>query len=477
MSNRQKNVTRRRFLAGAGGVTLGLPLLDAFNGRGASAAQDPIRFGLFVVGANGVAMADPSRSGEDEKFWPSATGTLTAESLQADDTELQRTVGMFADYASRLLVVRGVDQPYGSAGCDHQSGDNMCLTSARIIGGGNTSLAGGESIDNRIASERNPAGREPLTLRAGWRPDDGTGYDNAGFLSYMGASQPRAAQKSPLTAYQRMVGMDDGGAGGDDNAALQALRRTSVNDLLRDQMSTLMASPALSSDDLQRLQQHLDTIRDMEVTLTEVTLDEAALAEMDDVERDVLSMDNHSKVLRLHMSLLAFAVSSGYSLTGTLKVGDRIDSHQYTIDGERLPQFHMISHRNMSDAAGGETIPNAFELHRKIDRVNAVDFMYLCDILQNVSTPTGPLIDQGYTVWTNQVSTGWHRHDNQPFVIVGSGGGYLNVGQYVDAGGVPLNQMLNTLLNAAGVTGEDGGPIENFGDESLPPGQISSLIA
>ncbi len=478
MSNRQKNVTRRRFLVGAGGVTLGLPLLDAFNGHGAAAAQDPIRFGLFVVGANGVAMADPSRSGEDEKFWPSATGTLTAESLQADDTQGQRTVGMFADYASRLLVVRGVDQPYGSAGCDHQSGDNMCLTSARIIGSGNTSLAGGESIDNRIASERNPEGREPLTLRAGWRPDDGTGYDNAGFLSYMGASQPRAAQKSPLTAYQRMVGMDGGGqGGGGDTAAAQALRRTSVNDLLRDQMGELMGSPALSSDDLQRLQQHLDTIRDMEVTITEVTLDEAALAEMDEVERDVLSMDNHSKVVRLHMSLLAFAVSSGYSLTGTLKVGDRIDSHQYTIDGERLPQFHMISHRNMSDASGGDTIPNAFELHRKIDRVNATDFMYLCDILQNVSTPTGPLIDQGYTVWTNQVSTGWHRHDNQPFVIVGSGGGYLQQGRYFDVGGVTLNKMLNTLLSAAGVTGADGGPVTNFGEASLEGGVISEIIA
>jgi hypothetical protein len=470
------NVTRRRFLRGAGGITLGLPLLDAFNGKDARAAQEPLRFGLFVVGANGVAMADPNRQGETtEYFWPSATGNLTAESLRADDTQGKRTVGMFADYASRLLVVRGVDQPYGSAGCDHQSGDNMCLTSAKIIGSGNTSLAGGESIDNRIARERNPSAREPLTLRAGWRPDDGTGYDNAGFLSYRGASQPRAAEKSPLKAYQRMVGMG-AGTGTSTQQAL-ALRRASVNDLLRAQITELMASPALSADDRQRLQQHFDTIKDIEDTITTIAIDEATQADMAAVDADVLNMNNHPKVIRLQMALLAFAVSSGYSLTGTLKIGDRIDSHQWTIDGTKLAQFHMISHRNMSDASGGATIPNAFDLHRQIDRIHAADFLYLCGLLAGVNTPTGPLIDQGYTVWTNQVSTGWHRHDNQPFVIVGSAGGYLKTGVYVDAMKVKLNRMLNTLLTAAGVKDTNGGPVTNFGEPSLTGGLIDSIVA
>jgi len=170
-------------------------------------------------------------------------------------------------------------------------------------------------------------------------------------------------------------------------------------------------------------------------------------------------------------------VSSGYSLTGTLKIGDRIDSNQWVIDGTKLPQFHMISHRNMSDAAGGATIPNAFELNRQIDRIHATEFIALCDMLKNVSTPSGPLIDQGYAVWTNQVSTGWHRHDNQPFVIVGSGGGYLKTGQFVDAGGVKLNKMLNTLLTAAGVKASGGGPVMDFGEPSLAGGLITSIVA
>ncbi len=473
MKKNNSTLSRRHFLRGAGGITLGLPLLDAFTINTAAAAS-PERFALFVVGANGVAMADPSR-GEPEKFWPSRTGPLTAESLRADDLQNQRTVGMFADYASRLLVVRGVDQPYGSAGCDHQSGDNMCLTSARIIGGGNSSLAGGESIDNRIARTRNPAGREPVTLRAGWRPDNGTGFDNAGFLSFRGPSNPRAAEKSPLKAYQRIIGAVGSGDQGKQDAI--DLRRNSINDVLRTQIKELMASLALSAADRQRLEQHLDAVRDLETTATQIALDEALQAEMNEVERNVLAMENHPKVIRCHLALLAFAVSSGYSLTGTLKVGDRIDSHQWTINGKQQPQFHMISHRNLSDAEFVAAIPNAVELHRQIDRIHASHFLYLCDLLRDIDTPSGPLIDQGYAVWTNQIATGWHRHDNQPFVIVGNAGGYLKTGQYVDAGGVKLNKMLNTLLTAAGVTGSGGGPVTDFGDPSLPGGLIPSIIA
>jgi hypothetical protein len=464
-------LSRRWFLKGAGGLTLGLPLLDASQAK--SATPPPLRFALFVVGANGVAMEDAGR-GEPETFWPTATGPLTTASLQADDTQNGRTLGLLAPHASRLLLVRGVNQPYGSAGCDHQSGDNMCLTSARIFGTGNSSLSMGESIDNRIARERNLPGREPVTLRAGWRPNDGTGYDNPGFISYVGERQPRAAEPSPLRAYQRMVGISDGNSATASNLPLQ---RASVNDLLRAQITSLMGSPALSTDDRQRLQQHFDTIRDMEVVMATTELEQGLVDNMALVDSNVLSMDNHQSVVQLQLSLLAFAVTSGYSVTGTLKVGDRIDSQQWTVDGVRLPQFHMISHRNLSDSSGGAIIPDATELHRKIDRIHAADFLFLCERLASVETPTGPLLDQGYVVWTNQLSTGWHRHDNQPFAIVGSGGGYLKVGQYVDAGGVTLNLMLNTLLNAAGVKASNGGPVEDFGEQTLPQGQIAAIIA
>jgi hypothetical protein len=460
-------VSRRLVLKGAGGLTLGLPLLDATQAR--TAPVEPVRFALFVVGANGVAQGDAARA-EHDTFWPASPGSLTHAALWAQQAE--RTAGLLADHAQRLLFLRGVNQPFGSAGCDHQSGDNMCLTSASIFGEGNSSLANGESIDNKIAVLRNPAGREPVTLRAGFRPNDATGYDNPGFISFRGPRQPRAAEPSPLRAYQRMVGIT-----GMDPAEQSriAAQRLSVNDLLREEIQELKASPSLSQEDRQRLQQHFDAVREIEVGMGKLPVDtEARLAA---VESDVLAPSHHQEVIRLHMELLVFAVASGYSATGTLKIGDRIDSHPFSIDGAQLPSFHMISHRIFGDGGSGDPIPNAYELHRQIDRIHALEFKYLLDRLRAESTPTGPLIDQGYTVWTNQLATGWHSHDNQPFVIAGSAGGFLKTAQFVDLGGTTLNRLLNTLLTAAGVRSASGGPVEDFGDPSLPPGLVSEIVA
>ena len=57
MKKNNSTISRRLFLHGAGGITLGLPLLDAFSINTAAAATSADRFALFVVGANGVAMA------------------------------------------------------------------------------------------------------------------------------------------------------------------------------------------------------------------------------------------------------------------------------------------------------------------------------------------------------------------------------------------------------------------------------------
>ena len=62
---KDSKISRRWFLRGMGGVTLGLPLLDASHATGSAPA--PLQFALFVVGANGVAMEDPSRQGEVER--------------------------------------------------------------------------------------------------------------------------------------------------------------------------------------------------------------------------------------------------------------------------------------------------------------------------------------------------------------------------------------------------------------------------
>jgi hypothetical protein len=84
------------------------------------------------------------------------------------------------------------------------------------------------------------------------------------------------------------------------------------------------------------------------------------------------------------------------------------------------------------------------------------------------------LQDQCYVMWTNNFADGLlHSCVDVPHIIWGSGGGYLKQGQYVDAGDVGNNRLLNTLITAA--IQDTGATVENFG--SGVAGQLDVIRA
>src|SRR6187431_2384744 len=84
---REFGMNRRLVLRGAGGLMLGLPLLETFMPREAEAqATTRSPFVLIVVCDNGVVQSGVTLSGgaEPEKFWPTAAGALTRDTMLAD---------------------------------------------------------------------------------------------------------------------------------------------------------------------------------------------------------------------------------------------------------------------------------------------------------------------------------------------------------------------------------------------------------
>jgi hypothetical protein len=468
----KRNLSRRLFLRGAAGVVVALPLLESFPRRQAEAqATPPFRFAIFVRQANGVQQKNGS---EPERFWPQALGPLTTASLQA---ATDRTLSELAAYADKLLVVRGCKHNFGGSGCGHADGGLQCLTAARADGkNGNTSLAMGESIDNRIVRALKPAGSEPLNLYAGRK---GGFLDDV--LSYRGAKDRRAAETNPYNAYQRLFGLPD--ASGDAQSKLYTQRK-SVNDLVREQMQALMTRSDLSSHDAERLKLHFDAIRDLEVKLG-CHLDNARFTEIKGLDPKRATADeNIETVLRMHMDIIALAMSCGLSPAVTLQIGSGNDGTQYMIDGVRQERFHHISHRINSDGSSGDPIPGAVDKHHKIDRLFAGYFKYLIDQLIKYPTPTGTLLDEGVAVWLNDLATGPpHSGTNIPYVCAGNAGGFLKTGQYVDAGDVNANRyvthnkFLNTIGAAVGVKNASGGPLDDFGDPELQKGLIPQMLA
>ena len=476
MANRSAHPSRRMLLRGLGGAVVGLPALDMFASRKAAAAGPGGDFAVFIVNCNGVQQANGK---EPESFWPSsAPGAITAASLGADLGT--RTLGELAAHAQRLLLVKGIAHAFGSVGCAHNGGDGQILTAAHPIRGKTFDVCDGESIDNRIATLKNPPGREPLALRAGKFSNDATGFQYPGHVSYRGPRQPRASEPSPMATYQRIVGMAAGMPGaptGAGNADLTAMRRKSVNDLLRTQMQRLLARPELSGADRQRLDRHFTAIRDIETRIAG-QLPSDKVAAIQSGSADPLNPVNHDAVLTLQLDLLAFAIASGYTRAATLKIGDRIDRAIWpAAAGGMLPEYHMISHRIFGDGASGPPISGAVAMHHHIDVIHARKIKYLLDQLAAVDTPTGKLVDQGFVAWTNQVALGFHAYHPIPWIIAGSGKGFLRTGQYVDVGKVNGKKLLVTLLAAAGVLKPNGDPVDDFGASETAGGIIPALMA
>jgi len=463
------NFTRRHFLRGAGGVTLALPLLEAFGSKyvqAQTAARTP--FVIHVVHSNGVVQAG---GGDPEWWWPSKAGPLTTDAMVAD-LAAKRATGVLSDYATKLLLVRGVSHSFAPGGCAHAAADAQILSGTNPVdqsGSAGTARANGESVDQRIAREKNPAaGRGPLLLKSGNFTAGGMGYDVPGFVSYTGPRQPAAYTDSPYQAYLRMVGVADNNSA---EAALIAKRRHSVNDILRAQIQALLSRSDLTKSDRDRLNQHFAAVRDLEVGLAS-SLPDPTIASMKTVDAHPYQDANHITVMRLAHELMVFAMSIDYTRSAVLRMGDRIDLYHFKLaDGSTSPEYHLCSHRQ-----GGAI---SQDVCAQADRIQIGWFKELLDKLSAVSLVDGSkLIDAGVTIWTNQQANGNHSYKNIPYVICGNAAGYLKTGTFVDLT-VPAttNRMLNTVLNAAGVRKSDGSHVDDFGEPGQPKGEIQEMLA
>jgi hypothetical protein len=463
---KQAQPSRRAILRGLGGATVGLPMLDVFS-RKAGAAPAVGDFALYVIHCNGVMQAHAGPD-EPEMFWPRTPGPITPESLAAD-LAAKRATGEMGPLSDRILIVRGVRSPFPSNGDGHNGGDCQILTGQRHVNSPHP-FAFGESIDNRIAREKNPPGREPFVLRV-------VGGDKStGAVSYRGRDDARFGDDNPQAAYERMVGLVQADPG---MMAMVAKRRLSVNDLIRGELKRTLARTDISAADRRRLDGHFTAIRDIEVKLQGALAPEAQAR-----VKDVATGAKYNQgafvdlTMTVQLELMAFAAASGYSRVGVLKVGGRADNYVYSFPGFPPHPFHHLSHRIESGGSSGPPIPTAIQQHHLVDRLYLRKFKWFVEHLASWQTPEGPLLDQGFAVFTNQCGVGYHGYNNLPWIIAGRARGYWKTGRYVDVANAPgtLNQMHNTCLGAVGVTNPGGAPVENFGAPEALKGRLTELI-
>jgi hypothetical protein len=463
-----KFLNRRRFLRGMAGVTVGLPLLESV-GRGPLGAQGaaPVTRFLSFHCSSGV---------ETDRFWP-GIGNLTANSFAGKGTDA------LAPYAGRLLIPRGVHGYPVGTWTGHLEGTGQALTAARI---GSSELAQGVSIDQIIASELNPPGREALVLKPGGR-DLGVPMFNS--ISYRAPGQMANAESNPWLAYRAMMGASNSGTDGEGSEhPMQDLvlrRRQSVIDLARAEFEELQAMN-LSQRDREKLDAHFSLLRDTEVDMSDPTgpitcdVDAQTLGMLEAIDGSAVERnENFASMARLHVKVAALALACGYTRSAVIQWGAAVaGSPMYTWDGmSHNYRHHPLSH-GTTDDFNEQAVSGYKEMLFEIDRWNIGEFKALLDLLDSYSEGEKTLLDNTVVLYTNEFSHGQgHTTGDLPIIIVG-GAGYFkrgvsqvvgNSSADIAGGNGNSNKLLATVLNAVGI------PTTQFSDG--PSGEFTELKA
>jgi hypothetical protein len=460
----RSRINRRAFLRGTAGVAVGLPFLESLPERSAWAAGHAPVFSLFICAVDGIVPA---------KFFPSALGELTTAGLAG----AEKATSKLAAHASNLLFVKGISWPTNSRSDSHADSLCMALTALPPRGSGNMATATGPSADWVIARKVQP-GNAPLTLYAGAKG----GYINEK-LSFSADGVVTAASNNPYELYQKLVGIVSPNGtpmpGATEAERLLVESRKSIHDLVRDDLRALMGNPRMSSADKQRLQQHFDSIRDMEVTMDGMGNEMVKGCTWGGIEVSKLEALKTFKftqngmiedIARLQMSLVAMAFACNYNRTATLQWGDGTDGTIYPVPSNETLQwkFNFICHRVQSDSATGDN-PLAAQAHAEIDQLRMQTLAAGLDHFK-----ARGLSDKSFVLWTNGIADcPSDSFKNVPMIIWGDGGGYLKQGAYVDAGSTTNSPLLNSLISAA--IQDTGETMEDFG--AGPAGQLSVVLA
>lgn len=445
---------RRSVLRGAGGVAVALPLLEAMLPRRAYAAP-PRRLAVFFT-PNGTIR---------ENWLP--TGGMS-------DFVLGPILRPLEPHRGDIVVIDGVDQM--QSGLDvHIRGMACMLTGMPPAANGpwnGDGFATGPSVDQVVANAFKGATPLPsLELGVGVgapaaRPPFSpvTAFTR---MVYTGSNAPLTPENSPYAAFDRLFApMTARSPAAAQAAARRRADRMSVLDALSDDYRDLVAR--VGGEDKQRLDAHLQALRDLEQALASPGIDPTGpvcAPPSVGATLDVNATTNFPTILKLQMDLMTRAFACDLTRVATLQWSHSVSELVLSWLG-LTDQHHELSHHGDSDAAA----------KTKLTTINtwfAQQFAYLVDKLGQEKDATGAsLLDSVALLWCNELAKGnIHAGDNALYVVAGRAGGAIRTGRFLKFDGrVPHNNLLLSLVRAMGVDAQ------TFGNPQWCTGPLTGLL-
>lgn len=300
-----KRLSRRTLLRGAGGIGLSLPFLEAMHPGSVSAQAMPSpRRILFAFQANG--------------------DQANARFTEAGETTFQlgEFLAPLEAYRSDLLFLNRLDRRFYQLGEDERSDNHQQGGSSLapwVSGRGSFPIGGSEgktvgyvqgpsadyAIGERVLAANSGVAHRHLVYRVGNRNNDIWNlHSHAGPV---GQQSPVPPETDPYAAYARILSFAGNDATVQEAVRRRLAKRQSALDLVMEELGSVRGKVAPA--DRRKIDQHTESVRDIERTLTQATATAACTAKELGAKLDPYKDDNHAAVgeLFFRISALAFA--------------------------------------------------------------------------------------------------------------------------------------------------------------------------
>jgi hypothetical protein len=497
-----RNSGRRAFLRGAGGIVLGLPLIEYTHEKAWAQAAGTAKRLILVFNHGGETMCvqksglragnpaipdyDPSMPKIDH-WLPKPGGKFGIAHEMFEGTDLE----------SRLMVIRGVDNAAarkGRYGGDHGLSNTTSLTARasgcddgasaagdKCPGGDEAETATGPSIDWVAAQRLRAMHGGPTNPLALFVPGH---YYGSAFFWGPGGEQRTEGESNPRTAFDTLFsGVTTGEP--DPEAVLRRELKVSVLNGVMDGYRRFSAK--LGQADKHIVDAHLEHLSSLEREINGLEVSAQCVVP----ERPSDGSDQQEQTAPLLASLIVAAMRCGLANVANLQIADILTP--WAPSGLQLESGYNIGHSLghwVSDLGDPNNVPK-WELEMKENRAWRMGLVKI--IADGLSSPDFleagvPMLDNSILFYSNEFSTGGiHCSTDGPYMILGSGGGYFKTGRFVELHSERLkdpsslaagstastNDLYITLLNALGAADTE------FGDMKFAyrGGPIRELLA
>jgi hypothetical protein len=427
------NFSRRHFLRGAG-VALALPWMESLA-KAAASDQPPLRFAC-VYFSNGI----------DPKRW-SAKGEGAA-------MEFGESAAPLTALREDIVFVKGLYNHQAFTNPSPHMGRMANMLSGSRVSADPSDIRVGTTFDQILAKQIGAQtaipsmalGVEPNELRL----EDGLSMIYGSNISWVSPTKPATKEIYPARVFDALV--DDGKG--------RRLDRSILDAVLDD---THSIQPRISGSDRKKLDEYLESIRDIEKRI-----DRAGKEERLEGWRPTLAKPNMPRPadeipqdppdhMKLMMDLVVLAFQMDKTRIATLMLNNDLSQMNFKfIPGVRGALHLDLTHNGKS--------PELQQMYLKTNQFHMQQLVYLVNKMKGIKEGEKTLLDSSLLLFGSNLYDGdAHGANEMPLIIAGKAGGKLQTGRvldYTDAGNDNRRacSLYLSIMDHYGVT------LDRFGD-------------